>query len=335
MRKVNVVFLGECIIIVALLLLIGNLLRTEESYVWGKEATTTDGLLVEEDAPKKEEESGITQFAKDLLGEQQSLTVSGNWDMSVSGNQVSGNSVSANQAEGEAPQKDDKLRIAVFGDSIWDSARGVDGIAEKLEGMLGAKVFNCAIGGSTAAVVSETTNMLEGWSSWSLNGLMYAAKGEVSPDSFLSQTSAYEPIKEVDFDEVDYLVIAYGLNDFFSRVKIYPQDMFDMTTYVGALRHGVAKMQEAYPDLKIILIGPTYCEQYADPNVDSLERYVEGTATVADEYDTYFIDMYHDMGIDGVNKNQYLADGVHLNAEGRQIYAEDVAELISGIEAGQ
>ena len=38
MRKVNVVFLGECIIIVALLLLIGNLLRTEENYVWGKEA---------------------------------------------------------------------------------------------------------------------------------------------------------------------------------------------------------------------------------------------------------------------------------------------------------
>lgn len=333
MRKVNVVFLGECIIIVALLLLIGNLLRTEENYVWGKEAAETESLTEEE--PPKGEESGIIQYARDLLGEQQNQTVSGNYQASISGNRTSENTVSGNQAEEMTAQENEQIRIAVFGDSIWDSSRGADGISEQLEGMLGARVFNCAIGGSTAAVVSETTNMQEGWSSWSLNGLMYAARGEVSPDSFLTQTSAYEPIKSVDFDEVDYLIIAYGLNDFFSRVKIYPQDMFDMTTYVGALRHGVAKMQETYPNLKIILIGPTYCEQFADPNVDSLERYVEGTATVADEYDTYFLDMYHNMGVNGENQNQYLSDGVHLNAEGRRVYAEDVAQLILSIEAEQ
>ena len=72
MRKVNVVFLGECIIIVALLLLIGNLLRTEENYVWGKEAAETESLTEEE--PPKGEESGIIQYARDLLGEQQNQT---------------------------------------------------------------------------------------------------------------------------------------------------------------------------------------------------------------------------------------------------------------------
>ncbi len=342
MRKGNWVFLSECVVIVVLLFVIGGLLITDKSYAWGKEAEQEEGLVEEEAADLNIQEEGITQYAGELLGEQSEATVSGDNGLSISANSVSENAIfsntisentiSGNEAEAEGNEEEETI-IAVFGDSIWDSARGQDGISEQLAQMLGARVYNCAIGGSAAAVVKESTNVLEGWSSWSLNGLMYAAKGEVSPDSFLTQTPAYEPIKAVDFNEVDYLVIAYGLNDFFSRVQIYPEDMYDMNTYVGALRHGVVKMQEAYPEMKIILIGPTYCEAYADPNVDSLEMYAEAAAMVADEYDTYFMDMYHNMGINGENMDQYLEDGIHLNAEGRKIYAEDVAQLILSIEA--
>ena len=118
MRKVNVVFLGECIIIVALLLLIGNLLRTEENYVWGKEAAEAESLTEEE--PPKGEESGIIQYARDLLGEEQNQTVSGNYQASISGNRTSENTVSGNQTEEMTAQENEQPSYWIQFLKEWD-----------------------------------------------------------------------------------------------------------------------------------------------------------------------------------------------------------------------
>ncbi|MGN0306148.1 MAG: SGNH/GDSL hydrolase family protein [Lachnospiraceae bacterium] len=313
MKKINIVFLGECIIIAALLLLIGSLLRESPVTALGKEK---EDCSIAEATEAKEENQSVEniQYAKDLLAQKQEQEVSGNEGA------VSQNSVSENQT-----MQADEESIVVFADSIWDGERGADGISERLEESLGVEVYNCSIGGTTAAVVSEPTDLREGWKSYSLNGLMYIARKEVSADSLLTDLPALEEIKSIDFNEADYLIIAYGLNDFFSRVDIYPNDMFDMSTYVGALRHAVAKMKETFPDLKIILVAPTYCELYDDPNEESLEAYAEAVRMVAQEYGTYFWDMYHELGINAQNKDQYLEDGVHLSAEGRKLYADYAA----------
>lgn len=330
------IFIGECMIIVALLFVIGSLLGTRETKVWGKDLEESD-LMIEESTqvyPRESTESGLVQYARDILGEGFSGTVSGS-DGSVSGNQVSGNQVSGNSlVKTSNPLDDGELKIAVFADSIWNAARGAGSVGEQVGSALGATVYNCAIGGTSAAVIhGDSTNVLEGWKSQSLNGMMYVARGELSADGLLSNTAAYEPAKAADFNEMDYLVIAYGLNDFFSGVKIYPQDMYDMKTYIGALRHAIDKMKETYPHLKIILIAPTYSEARTEFSIGSLEEYVEAARQVAAECGTYFLDMYHDMGVNSSNKDQYLQDGVHLNMEGRKLYAQDVAQLILNIEA--
>lgn len=328
MKKVNVVFLGECVVIVALLLLIGNLIQTENRYVWGKEKE--EAASVEERIDQEEADSGQVQYAKDLLNEQKKAAVSANETVSLQETVSEKETVSGN----ESADADGDIKIAVFGDSIWDDKRGEDGISERLEEMLDVEVYNCAVGGTSAAVISDPTDLREGWRSISLNGLMYIARGEEN-SAILEDKPAREEIDGVDFKEVDYLLISYGLNDFFSRVVIYPEDMYDMTTYVGALRHAVAKMTETYPDMEVIIIGPTYTEHFADPNVDSLEEYAQAARTVAEEYNVHFLDMYHGLGINAENKTQYLDDGVHLTAEGRALYADYVSQKLKEIGNGK
>ncbi|MGN0307202.1 MAG: SGNH/GDSL hydrolase family protein [Lachnospiraceae bacterium] len=317
MKKANVIFLGECLIIVALLVLIGRLISTDDRYVLGKEKkeeASQETELIEENT-----EGGQIQYAKDIL--QQERTVG-----------YSAKTVSENLLEADSSKNDDgEITVAVFGDSIWDDKRGADGVSERLEEMLGVTVYNCSIGGTSAAVVSDPTDVREGWSSKSVNGLMYIARKEESSE-FLEGLPAKEIIDAVNFEEVDYLIISYGLNDYFSGVEIYPEDMYDMTTYVGALRHTVAKMTETYPEMEVLLIAPSYTEFSTELSEGSVEDYVAAAKEVSEEYGTAFLDTYHDLGINGENKNQYLYDGVHLSAEGRALYADFVAAKLTEME---
>ena len=229
--------------------------------------------------------------------------------------------------------EDSSLDIVVFGDSIWNEGRGTDGISEKLMDLTGAFVYNCAVGGTSAAVEEDlSTNVRYDWKSPSLNGLVYVANGELVAESILAEKEAYSVINKVDFEKIDYFIIAYGLNDFFSEVNIYPEDMYDMTTYVGALRHGIVKLKENYPSAKIILASPTYSEAFAGEKEDNLEEYAKAAKSVAEEYGAYFLDMYYGLGINAETKEQYLSDGVHLTSAGRELYANVVANLIHSLE---
>ncbi|MBQ9990271.1 MAG: SGNH/GDSL hydrolase family protein [Lachnospiraceae bacterium] len=334
MKKANFIFLGECIVITALLLLIGSLIRTDERYVYGKE---TEAASSKEQIEEPFTDGGQVQYARDLLNEQKN-TVSGNETVSDNGlapeKTVSENELNPEEtvSDNDISGEDGQLRIAVFGDSIWDDKRGEDGISERLEEMLQAEVYNCAIGGTSAAVVSSPTDLREGWNSKSVNGLMYVAREEES-SSLLEGLPAKEEIEAVDFTTVDYLIISYGLNDYFSGVEIYPEDMYDMTSYVGAIRHAVAKMTETYPNLEVLIIGPTYTNLTTELSEGDLEDYVEAAKLVSEEYETAFLDAYHELGIQEENQKHYLYDRVHLSAEGRALYAEYVSNKLIELES--
>lgn len=322
-KKINLYFAGECIIILLLLVIVGTLLTEEKANAWGKEAALEKDME-EADVMEENHNSGM-----DTELHSESVTSVKEWlgdNNSVSGNvQADSDSVSGNGQTRPAEGK----KIVVFGDSIWDDGRGTDGISEQIMELTGATVYNCAIGGSTAAVISDPTDLREGWTSRSLNGMMYIATDAISADSILAGKDALEVIKEVDFSQVDYIIISYGLNDYFSYVPVYPQEYFDMTSYTGALRHAVAKLKEAYPDTKIIITSSTYCDMYGEDKEFPLTTYVELARGVAEEMEVSFLDVYHGLGINAETKNKYLEDGVHLSREGRKVYAEYAAHLIN------
>lgn len=333
MKKVNVVFIGECIIIALLLLVLGILLKDN------KKALAQDDIIAEESIMEENLEtrqsavetsvsetstSGVVNVADLVSASSNTKTVE-----SMPKEQVS--SISENMI-----QQGKTLfgrNIVVFGDSIWNAARGKDGISEYVQEGTGATVYNCAIGGTTAAVVG-VDDSFDNWTSNSFNGMIYAARKLIPVEQILEEGEVVRDIVEqVDFSETDYVIVAYGLNDFFSDVPIFPKEYYELTNYVGALRNGIDKLKEHYPHLKIIVIPPTYTKMFEGEKTFEIGDYVEAARGVAAELDVEFLDMFHVLGNNTETRTKHLGDGVHMSAEGRKVYADAVIHFLKELEA--
>lgn len=333
MKKHNFLFVGECAIVIVLLLLIGVLLKSDEnavhenimSVVEETKEEASETFSVEEDVVEVQGES-LTKLNDDVsLYEEKEQEYLPKQTIS---NQVADASISDNNL---SENKEDKIQIVVFGDSIWGDGRGTDGISEQVMEQMNVQIYNCAIGGTTAAVDGESTDRDE-WTSRSFNGMVYIARDMIDEDELIPNDAACEVIKNVDFNEIDYVIVSYGLNDYFSDIPIYPQTYYDMTSYVGALRHGIHKLKKSYPHLEIILTSPTYCEWFKGERQFELGAYVEAARGVAEEMDAYLLDMYHAFGKNPEEKMEYLSDGVHLNSEGRRLYAISVMDCLKELQ---
>ena len=160
MKKINMYFIGECVIIALLLVIIGLLLKGKGAEA-GNLTVEEKGVEVESDLTIETAYSGVQKVA-DIVSEKTTVEASGeNVEKSVSANDLTKIS---NVLEGK--------KIVVFGDSIWNDARGEDGVSEQLMALTGSTVYNCAIGGTSAAVVGESTEFSYDWRSQSFNGMV-------------------------------------------------------------------------------------------------------------------------------------------------------------------
>lgn len=320
MKKINMYFIGECIIIVLLLVIIGLLLKGK-----GAEAGNMSAgeIVVEEERGSTVDTaySGV-QKVEDIINEKTMVEVS---------SEVTEKTVSANDLTRISDVLEGK-KIVVFGDSIWNDARGEDGVSEQLMALTGSTVYNCAIGGTSAAVVGESTEFSYDWRSQSFNGMVYVANKLLPADVVLEGTAACEVIKQVDFSTVDYILVSYGLNDFFSGVSIYPKEYYELSNYVGALRNGILHLRENYPQAKIVLVTPTYTKMFEGEKEFEIGDYVEAMRSVSQEMNTELADMFHVLGEDPESRLEHLEDGVHLSAEGRKLYANGIAWYLTEIE---
>ena len=353
MKKHNFLFIGECAIVLALLGLIGILIKDEKHLAHGRESVKAvvelednvveetnflsklfDGQdeVVKEETILEENETKVdtnVQLAEEPLMEieekNEAVVGEASKELKTVENTVSDNHVSAIE--------EDKVKIVVFGDSIWNEGRGTDGISEQVMEQLDVEIYNCAIGGTAAAVDGEAPDREE-WDSRSFSGMVYVARGIVDPDELMPNDAACEVIKTVDFNEVDYVIVSYGLNDYFSDITVYPETYYDKSSYVGALRYGINRLQKSFPQLEVIITSPTYCEWFKGERQFELGTYVECARSVAQEMDVHFLDMYHALGKSPEEKMEYLSDGVHLTSEGRTIYAHSVVEYLKqlGVE---
>lgn len=220
--------------------------------------------------------------------------------------------------------------VVVFGDSIIGMVRDSTSVTAYLSKYTGATVYNVGFGGCRMSV--HPTDGYAAFSMWALADAItssdfttqdeQATSGE---DYFLDQLNT---LKGINFDEIDYIVIHYGTNDFSGNVEIDNSDDTDSTsTLCGSLRYSLNKIIQKYPNAKIYISVPIYrmweeegAEVYENTNNNTLSECVDALINVAIEYHLPVIDGYNALGINSNNANYYLSDGTHLSNSGREMF---------------
>lgn len=232
--------------------------------------------------------------------------------------------------------------IVVFGDSLIGMYRGETSATSYIKNVTGATVYNVGFGGCRMA--THPTNGYAQFSMWALADAV-ASGVWTSQDQYASSGSDYfaeqlATLKSIDFNNVDYVVIHYGTNDFGGGVPLgLNSSSTDCTTFCGAARHSIETLLSAYPKLRIYISLPvyrywesggviTYAETYQNSQNVILLEYISALTTIATEYYLPIIDGYHELGINRLNASTFLSDGTHHNAIGRRRFGEFIGSKI-------
>lgn len=250
-----------------------------------------------------------------------------------------------------AGEGDDVLQydIVVLGDSLIGQCQEDTSVTALMEQRLGCTVLNGALGGTCMAEFADDTVGSYVTENLSGTGLVRAiVTGDFGVQKTLrvrSSPMAYfeytiHLLGHTDYTQTKILLLEYGINDFHAGIPVEnADDPYDSYTYAGALRAAIIRLQEAYPELRIILVSPTYAwyrfvgEESAtyDLGQGKLEDYINAQQQVAQEYGLEWVDLYHDMYVleDGQDFYYYTEDGLHPNELGRELMAERICDQVN------
>lgn len=242
-------------------------------------------------------------------------------------------------------EQDDVIDILVFGDSIWGNYRGEDGVAARVEYYFAEKgyeavVYNAAIGGTSATIDADDNEWDLGMGAdASLAKMVGILEESISVDQLIGK-EAYHVMQEVlpMKNEIDVVIMAYGMNDFLKQAELNSSER-PWTGYGTALKKAVGVVQRVCPEAEILLIGPTYGSYFSNGVLNmgdkGLFNYARVVEQPVNDCGVLGMDPYNNMGIDAYDADEYLEDGVHLNAKGRDLYAKHVVSCLLGGNKGQ
>ncbi|MCR5427160.1 MAG: SGNH/GDSL hydrolase family protein [Lachnospiraceae bacterium] len=245
--------------------------------------------------------------------------------------------------------------ILLFGNSPFaDDRDSEDGLANLIAKKTGARVINCAVTGSYQAATEERVypkensmdafipywiimNALDGTTAQFPAEVEEALGDAAPPDGQL----AYDNLMSVDLNEVDVCVIFYDLTDYFlDRPIHYDNDFQNPTSYVGSLGDTVVLLRVYYPNIRFIVMGPTYAyyveedgsysdaelrsNSYGKPSDYALWEY----SVSADRLGVSYVDNYFH-SINCNNASEYLTDNIHINQKGRELLADRLVYFIN------
>ncbi len=254
------------------------------------------------------------------------------------------------------PQDTSRLQVVFMGDSNVAFEREGTDIPTIVSEITGAETYNCAIGGTTAIKLNRE-NYFDRHISLccmdSLVNIMCTGNTEIVHDNkemiTIFSNSALDKVQllaQLDYTKVDYLFLCYGVNDYTLGAPLdNPKDPYDTYTYCGTYRTAIDKLRKDYPNLTIVLASPSYYwtlnedkEFVSGYEVDygggTIDQYRDALMEVANSYErVYVLDVLTNMQINENNYQEYMEDGMHVNAKGQQLWAENAAKLIMEAES--
>lgn len=227
---------------------------------------------------------------------------------------------------------DNPYKILNFGDSLFGLNEKPFDASSFLQYKLGMKTANCGFGGTTASsqttvnyqkfelhmLVDSIYNVSQGIeNAWGEQDLVVNSLGHLYKHNL-------RLLKTIDFNEIDYITLAYGTNDWkFGVVGDNPNDKYDISTYKGSLRYSIEKIISAYPHIQICLCSPLFrnligdnenedSDEWLNIHGENLPVFVNYMKEIADEYKLPFFNHYNDIGINNFNSKTFFRDGTHL-----------------------
>lgn len=246
--------------------------------------------------------------------------------------------------------KKEEYRIVCLGDSIIGNVRDETSVTSVMEDILGEPVANGAFGGSCMSKSNyeqRNTFYEESVNMCALADAIAYKDFSVQLFDISSNNFALDYFKEVllelssiDFSKAEILFIEHATNDYNAgRPLDNEEDPYDIYTYGGALRYSIEKIKKAYPNIKIVLVTPTYCyfqsdgkragdSENSDFGFGPLENYANKQIQIAKEYGLGVVDDFYNLGINAENVDEYTEDGLHLNEKGRALMAQAMADYV-------
>lgn len=246
---------------------------------------------------------------------------------------------------GAGEKEETSVRIVMMGDSVLGECRDETSVVSRLSALLGENIFNGALGGTgmshldrekRLASINESLSMVSFSKSIASEDFSVQQTARIRESMSFYFNETIDELAKIDFDTVDILIIEHGVNDYHAGIPIYnEEDPYDSYTFTGAIRSTVELIREKYPDMRIILITPTYtwypnhdspemtCEEY-NLGGGVLEEYVNAEIALAESLGVEVIDNYHDLYShdEWSDWERYTNDGLHPNEAGRELIAQ-------------
>ena len=254
-----------------------------------------------------------------------------------------------------AAQKDDGVQtiLCLGNDTFADDRDSKDSltsmIAEKAADKdLNVSVINGSFAGTTISnedqfITDETlADMFNLY--WVVTALCeqdftYQRNALTKVDGDKNYGDTLDELEALDMSAVDTLVLFYDGSDYQAdRHVTDPSYEMNTSTYVGALSSSLKMFQETYPQVRIIVLSPTYM-QFVDENGElqngdtynngngAMPNYLLNLIDVTQEYSVTVIDNYYG-SISEDNYKKYLDDAIHLNKKGREIIADRLVAIL-------
>ena len=248
---------------------------------------------------------------------------------------------------------EEPLNILAFGNAPFaDDRDSEDGLANIIEEMTGATVYNCAVSNSYLAANDEDMDM---FSLYWLIQLVHSDKidhyytevkeslGDAYPDD---ADEVIETLSNIDLNEIDVVTIMYDATDYLLGHNMYSdENSTDIYQFTGNLEAGIELLQNNYPHIRIIVMSPTYAyavdkngnyissDQFVYNDQDVLSTYVIKQYASCSARSVSFIDhLYNTITED--NADNYLIDNLHLNVAGRKLIAERFEYFLNYYDKG-
>ena len=233
-----------------------------------------------------------------------------------------------------------------FGDSIIngvgvlpnDGSVPTSDVVTDMQRIMGNTMFNAGIGGTRMTDTADANfcAMVDAIvdNDWTDIDARIGAIIEQNP-FFGGLTTTIGALKTLDFSTVDFIMVAYGTNDWAENKAIGEPTSTDKTEIYGAMKYAINKLLTAYPQLRVYFVSPGYRRDTGNTETDThngktLAEYSADIAKASNSMGFPCLNLYNEGMVNRYNYAQFLADSVHRNIKGYELLAQQFCKLVHG-----